>query len=154
MKKNKTHSNTIALNKKSRFDYSIDRTVECGVVLEGWEVKSIRDGRVQLTDGYIQIRKAEAYLYGCHITPLKTASTHISPLTTRPRKLLLHRQELNQLIGAVERKGFTMVPIAMYWKNNRVKLEAGLGKGKKKYDKRATEKERDWNRQKQRLLKD
>ena len=144
---------TIALNKKAKHDCFIEDRFEAGMVLEGWEVKSIRDGRVQLSDTYVQIKDREAYLLACQITPLITASTHIHPAPLRSRKLLLHRQELDKLIGQVERKGFTLVPTAMYWKNGRVKLEIGLGKGKQQHDKRATEKDQDWSRDKQRLLK-
>ncbi len=144
---------TIALNKKARHDYFITDRLEAGIVLEGWEVKSLRAGRVQLSDGYVIIKDSEAWLLGALITPLPTASTHIHPDPTRTRKLLLNRTELDKLIGAVERKGFTLVPLAMYWKRSRAKLEIGLAKGKQAHDKRATQKERDWQRQKQRLLK-
>jgi len=122
-------------------------------VLEGWEVKSLREGRVQLKESYVNIKAGEAFLQGAHISPLQTASTHIHPEPLRMRKLLLHRQELYKLIGLVERKGFTLVPTAMYWKNSRAKLEIGLAKGKKLHDKRATEKDRDWQRDKQRIMK-
>ena len=123
------------------------------MVLEGWEVKSIREGHVQLHDTYVQVKNGEAFLLACQITPLTTASTHIDPAPLRSRKLLLHRKELEKLNSQVERKGYTLVPTAMYWKNGRVKLEVGLGKGKQQHDKRATEKDRDWNRDKQRLVK-
>ncbi len=122
-------------------------------MLEGWEVKSLREGRVQLKESYVNIKAGEAFLQGAHISPLQTASTHIHPEPLRMRKLLLHRQELYKLIGLVERKGFTLVPTAMYWKNSRAKLEIGLAKGKKLHDKRATEKDRDWQRDKQRIMK-
>lgn len=144
---------TIALNKKARHEYFIEDRFEAGIALEGWEVKSLRAGRVQLTESYIIIKDAEAFLLGGHITPLPTASTHIRPDPQRTRKLLLHRTELNRLIGATERKGYTLVPLAMYWKRGRAKLEIGLAKGKKQHDKRATEKERDWNREKERVMK-
>ncbi len=144
---------TIALNKKARHDYFITDRFEAGIVLEGWEVKSLRAGRIQLSDSYVLIKDNEAWLLGALITPLPTASTHIHPDPTRTRKLLLNRTELDKLIGAVERKGFTLVPLAMYWKRSRAKLEIGLAKGKQAHDKRATQKERDWQRQKQRLLK-
>ncbi len=146
-------SATIALNKKARHDYFITDRFEAGIVLEGWEVKSLRAGRVQLSDSYVLIKDNEAWLLGALITPLPTASTHIHPDPTRTRKLLLNRTELDKLIGAVERKGFTLVPLAMYWKRSRAKLEIGLAKGKQAHDKRATQKDRDWQRQKQRLLK-
>ncbi len=144
---------TIALNKKARHDYFITDRFEAGIVLEGWEVKSLRAGRVQLSDSYVLIKDNEAWLLGALITPLPTASTHIHPDPTRTRKLLLNRIELDKLTGAVERKGFTLVPLAMYWKHSRAKLEIGLAKGKQAHDKRATQKDRDWQRQKQRLLK-
>ena len=151
--KNKTGANTIALNKKARHDYFIEDNYECGVVLEGWEVKSLRAGRAQLTESYVHLRDGEAYLLGAHISPLSTASTHVNPDPTRTRKLLLHRGELDRLIGAVERKGFTLVPLALYWSKGRVKLDIGLAKSKKQHDKRATQKDRDWQRQKARILK-
>ncbi len=152
-KQKKKSPATIAVNKKGRFDYHIEETLEAGLVLEGWEVKSLRAGRVQLKESYVLIRDGEAWLFGCHISPLPSASTHVHPDPTRTRKLLLHRHELDRLIGAVERKGYTLVPLALYWKRGRVKLEIGLGKGKKKHDKRAAEKDRDWQRQRARLLK-
>ena len=151
--KDKGGGATIALNKKARHEYFIEDRFEAGIALEGWEVKSLRAGRVQLTESYILIKDAEAFLLGGHITPLPTASTHIHPDPQRTRKLLLHRTELNRLIGATERKGYTLVPLAMYWKRGRAKLEIGLAKGKKQHDKRATEKERDWNREKERVMK-
>ncbi len=154
-KKSKTSSSssTIALNKKARHDYFITDRLEAGLVLEGWEVKSLRAGRVQLRDSYVLLKDGEAWLLGALITPLPTASTHIRPDPTRTRKLLLHRTELDKLIGAVERKGYTVVPLAMYWKRGRAKVEIGLAKGKQAHDKRAVQKERDWQRQKERLLK-
>lgn len=148
-----TNSSTIALNKKARHDYFIEERFEAGLALEGWEVKSLREGRVQLSDSYVIIMNAEAWLFGCHITALQTASTHIRPDPTRTRKLLLHREELSKLIGAVERKGYALIPLALYWKHGRAKLEIGLAKGKKEFDKRATLKDRDWQRQKERLMK-
>ncbi len=144
---------TIALNKKAKHDYFIQERYETGIALEGWEVKSLREGRVQLKESYVTIKDGEAYLFGAHITPLPTASTHIHPDPVRTRKLLLHRNELDKLIGLVERKGFTLVPLALYWKRGRAKLEIGLAKGKKLHDKRATEKDRDWQRQKARIMK-
>lgn len=149
-----THTgSTIALNKKARHDFFIEERFEAGLSLHGWEVKSLRAGRVQLTESYVLVKQAEAWLLGAHITPLPTASTHIHPDPTRTRKLLLHRRELNKLIGLVERKGYTLAPLALYWKQGRAKLEIGLAKGKKEFDKRAVVKERDWDREKQRLLK-
>lgn len=151
--KNTGGGNTIALNKKARHDYFIEDRYEAGLSLEGWEVKSLRAGRAQLSESYVLIKKGEAWLLGAHITPLPTASTHIAPDPTRTRKLLLHREELSKLIGLVERRGYTLVPLALYWKRGRAKLEMGLAKGKKAHDKRAVEKERDWQREKARTLK-
>lgn len=152
-KKKKVGSNTITLNRKSRHDYSLEDRFEAGLVLEGWEVKSLRDGRANIADSYITINKGEAYLFGAHISPLLTASTHISPDPTRSRKLLLHRDQLSKLIAAVERKGYTIVPTAMYWVKGRAKLEIALAKGKQQHDKRTAEKDRDWEREKGRILK-
>lgn len=156
-KKNKkakgTPSATIARNKRATYDYKIDEKFEAGLVLEGWEVKSLREGKVQLTDGYVQIYQMEAWLYGCNITPLNTASTHRSNLGTRRRKLLLHRRELARLIGAVDRKGYAIVGMSLYWKRGRVKVEIGLGKGKKEFDKRASIKDRDWQRDKRNVVR-
>jgi SsrA-binding protein len=152
-KKKKAVSNTIALNKKSRHDYTLEDRFEAGLELEGWEVKSLRAGHVQLKDSYVMIQNGEAYLIGSHISPLPTASTHIHPDPTRLRKLLLHRDELNKLIGAVERKGYSIVPTAMYWVRGRAKLEIALAKGKQLHDKRAAEKGRDWQREKARIMK-
>ncbi len=151
--KNKDQGNTIALNKRARHDFFIEERLEAGLALEGWEVKSLRAGQVQIRESYILLKDGEAYLFGALITPLPTASTHIHPDPQRNRKLLLHRSELNKLIGAVERKGYALIPTAMYWKNGRAKVEVGLAKGKKTHDKRQAEKDRDWNRQKQRLLR-
>ncbi len=144
---------TIAVNRKAHHEYSIDERYEAGLVLHGWEVKSLRAGRVQLDQGYVILKNNEAWLIGAQITPLLTASTHVNPDPQRTRKLLLHERELSKLIGNVERKGYTLIPLKLYWKKNRVKLEIGLAKGKKLYDKRASEKERDWQRNKQRILK-
>ncbi|MGC1953480.1 MAG: SsrA-binding protein SmpB [Gammaproteobacteria bacterium] len=156
MGKNKTQtapSANIALNKKARHDYFVEERLEAGLALEGWEVKSLRANRVQLNESYVIIKDAEAWLFGTHITPLPTASTHIHPDSQRTRKLLLHRDELNRLIGAVERRGYTLIPLSLYWKRGRAKLQIGMAKGKKQHDKRAAEKERTWQREKQRLLK-
>ncbi|MGA7799255.1 MAG: SsrA-binding protein SmpB [Gammaproteobacteria bacterium] len=152
-KKNGATDNTIALNRQARHEYTIEERLEAGLVLEGWEVKSLRAGRAQLQESYVVIKEAEAWLLGAHITPLPAASTHVHPDPTRTRKLLLNRHELSRLIGAVERKGYTLVPLVMYWSRGRAKLQIGLAKGKKAHDKRATEKERDWQREKQRLLR-
>jgi SsrA-binding protein len=153
MKQTQKTNTAIATNRKAHHEFFIEERFEAGLVLEGWEVKSLRAGRVQLDQSYVIIKRAEAFLFGSQITPLQTASTHIHPDPLRSRKLLLKARELSKLIGSVERKGYTLVPLNLYWKNNRVKLEIGLAKGKKLHDKRATEKERDWARQKQRLLK-
>lgn len=146
-------SSTIVTNKKARFDYFIEDRFEAGLVLEGWEVKSLRAGKVQLVDSYVIIKDNEAWLLGALITPLPTASTHIRPDPQRTRKLLLHRNELDKLIGAVERKGYTLVALSLYWKKGRVKAEIGLAKGKQVHDKRAAQKEKDWQREKQRIMK-
>lgn len=153
MKKAQKADNNIATNRKARHDYFIEETFEAGLVLEGWEVKSLREGRIQLDQGYVMIRNVEIWLIGALITPLQTVSTHYEPDPQRTRKLLLSKREISKLIGHVERKGYTLVPLSLYWKNNRVKLEIGLAKGKKLHDKRATEKERDWQREKQRSFK-
>ena len=150
---NQKPPSSIAVNKKARHDYFIESTFEAGLALEGWEVKSLRAGRAQLTEAYVHVRDGEAWLLGAHVTPLNTASTHIHPDPTRTRKLLLHRHELDRLVGAVERKGYTLVPLNLHWSRGRAKLEVGLARGKKQHDKRATTKERDWQRQKARLLK-
>ena len=151
--KPKQSDNTIAVNKKARHDYFFEEDYEAGLALEGWEVKSLRDGRLQLKESYVQLKDGEAFLTGAHISPLKSASTHVQPNPTRSRKLLLNRSEINRLIGAVERKGYTLVPLSMYWVRGRAKLKIGLGRGKKTYDKRASDKDRDWARDKQRLLR-
>lgn len=153
MKQTQKTNTSIALNRKAHHEFFIEERFEAGIVLEGWEVKSLRAGRVQLDQGYVMLKNAEAWLFGALITPLQTASTHIHPDPQRTRKLLLTARELNKLIGSVERRGYTLVPLSLYWKNNRVKLEIGLAKGKKLHDKRAADKDRDWKRQKQRLLK-
>lgn len=150
--KQKTNSN-ITTNRKAGFEFFIEERFEAGIALQGWEVKSLRAGRVQLDQAYVLLKNGEAWLFGALINPLQTVSTHIIPDPQRSRKLLLHYRELSKLIGNVERKGYTVVPLSLYWKHNRVKLEIGLAKGKKLHDKRATEKDRDWQRQKQRLFK-
>jgi len=149
----KKPSSTIALNKKARHDYTIEDTFEAGIVLEGWEVKSVRDGRVQMTDTYVMVKDNEIYWLGGQITALLSASTHVNPEPTRARKLLLNRREIDKLIGAIDRKGYTLVPLKMYWSKGRAKLEIGLAKGKKEHDKRAADKDRDWNREKARIMK-
>ncbi len=149
----KTTPNRIVENKKSRHDYLLEEFFEGGLVLEGWEVKSLRAGRGQLKESYVIIKDDEAWLLGAHISPLENASTHIEPDPTRTRKILLNRKELDQLKTAVQREGYTITPVNLHWCKNRVKLELALAKGKKSHDKRASEKERDWNRERQRLLK-
>jgi len=144
---------TIALNRRARHDYFVEERYEAGLSLMGWEVKALRAGRLQLGEGYVNIRADEAFLMGAHITPLNSASTHVLADPTRSRKLLLKRREIDHLVGAVERKGYTIVPLAMYWKAGRAKLEIGLAKGKKEHDKRASEKDRDWAREKSRTLR-
>jgi len=144
---------SIAQNKKAFHDYFVEQKFEAGIELEGWEVKSIRAGRVQLKEAYVIVRGGEIYLIGCHISPLSTVSTHFQPDPARTRKLLLHKEEINRLIGSVERAGYTMLPLDMHFKRGRIKLEIGLAKGKKQHDKRQAEKEREWTREKQRVLK-
>ena len=143
----------IARNKRATFDYKVDEKFEAGLVLQGWEVKSLREGRVQLVDGYVQLVRGEAWLYGANINPLNSTSSHYVAENTRRRKLLLNRRELSRLIGAVERKGYTIVAMSMYWKNGKAKIEIGIGKGKKEFDKRATIKDRDWQRDKARVVR-
>ncbi|MBU2873834.1 SsrA-binding protein SmpB [Marinobacter salexigens] len=153
-KKPGTPSSTIALNKKAKHEYHIEERFEAGMVLLGWEVKSLRAGKAQITDAYVLLKDGEAFLLGGHFQPLTAASTHVIADPTRTRKLLLHAKELAKLIGETSQAGQTCVPLALYWKKNKVKCEIALVKGKKLFDKRATEKERDWNRQKQRILRD
>ena len=152
-KKDKTPDNTIARNKKARFEYSIEDKFEAGLVLEGWEVKSLRAGKIQINESYVLLKDREAFLFGALITPLPTASTHVRADPQRTRKLLLNRAEINRLANAVERQGYTVIPLTMYWKNSRAKLAIGVAKGKKTHDKRQTERDRDWQLQKERLLK-
>jgi len=153
-KKSKTQQNaTIAVNRQATHEYFIEERYEAGIVLEGWEVKSLRDGRVQLKESYVTFRRGEAFLAGAHISPLLSASTHVKPEAVRAKKLLLNRHELNKLIGSVERKGYTIVPLSLYWKHGRAKLEIGLAKGKQLHDKRASSKDRDWQREKARIMK-
>ena len=151
--KAKSTGGTIALNKRARHEYHIDERHEAGIALQGWEVKALRAGRLNFGDAYALIRGGELYLFGASITPLISASTHVVADDRRTRKLLLHRREIDELVGAVERKGYTLVPLALYWKGPHVKIELGLARGKQQHDKRASEKERDWNREKQRVLR-
>lgn len=151
--KPKTPSNTIALNKKARFDFHIEDDFEAGIALEGWEVKSLRSARANLKESYVIIKDKQLYLLGAHVGALPSASTHVNPEPTRTRKLLMHRGEIDSLIGAVDRQGYTLVPLSLYWKHGRAKLKIALAKGKKQYDKRHAIKQREWERDKQRVLK-
>jgi len=152
-KTKKPAGNVIAVNRRARHDYFIEDRFEAGLALEGWEVKSLRAGNAQLAEGYVNLKQGEAWLVGAHFAPLKTTSTHIKAEPTRARKLLLHRYELDRLTGAVERKGYALIPLDLHWHKGRAKLEIGLGKGKKQHDKRADRKDQDWKRQKERILK-
>ena len=143
----------IAENRRARYDYFIEERLEAGLVLQGWEVKSMRAGKAQVAEAYVYLKEGEAFLFGANITPLKTASTHVIPDPIRTRKLLLNKSELSRLVGNVERKGYTLVPLDLHWKDGRAKLEIGLAKGKKQHDKRATEKDRDWQRDKARVMR-
>lgn len=148
-----SNSSTIVLNKKARHDFTLEDRFEAGIMLQGWEVKSLRAKKVQIRDSYVFLKNNEVWLSSVVITPLDTASTHIHPEPSRVRKLLLNRDEINKLIGAVDRKGYTLIATAMYWKKGKAKIEIALAKGKKEHDKRATEKDRDWKREKARILK-
>lgn len=144
---------SISTNKKAFHDYFVEEKIEAGLALTGWEVKAIRAGRVNLKEAYVVIKNGEIWLLGMHLTALSTASTHVVPDPTRTRKLLLHREQIDKLIGKVERAGYTLVPLDLHYTRGRVKVEVGLAKGKKQHDKRETEKQRDWDREKQRLLR-
>ena len=144
---------SIVQNKKAFHDYFIEQRFEAGIALEGWEVKAIRAGRAQLKEAYVIVGDSELFLLGCHISPLPTASTHVQPDPTRTRKLLLHAEEINRLIGSVERAGYTLIPLDLHYAKGRIKLEIGLAKGKKQHDKRAAEKDREWQREQQRVLR-
>lgn len=144
---------SIVENKKAFYDYFIEQRFEAGIALEGWEVKAIRAGRAQLKEAYVTVGNSELFLIGCHISPLPTASTHVQPDPTRTRKLLLHAEEISRLIGSVERAGYTLVPLNLHYSKGRIKLEIGLAKGKKQHDKRDTEKDREWQREQQRLIR-
>ncbi|MDP3562483.1 MAG: SsrA-binding protein SmpB [Legionellaceae bacterium] len=153
MSANKKDSATIVINKKARFEYFIEEEFEAGLVLEGWEIKSLRAVRVNLSDAHIIIKRGEAFLLGAQIQPLPTASTHTNPDSIRTRKLLLNRNELNKLIGSVERQGYTLIPMSLYWKGSRIKIRVALAKGKKSHDKRDSIKDRDWQRDHSRIMK-
>ncbi len=144
---------TIALNKSARHDYQLEDRYEAGLSLQGWELKAIRAGRLGIGDAYALVKNGEIFLFGAQITPLISASTHVIADDRRTRKLLLHRHEIDKLVGKIEREGYTLIPTAMYWSRNKVKLELALAKGKKAHDKRASEKERDWQREKQRTMR-
>ena len=144
---------SIARNKKAGFNYFIEERFEAGLALQGWEVKSLRAGKAQLSEAYVTLKDGEIWLFGSHVTPLSSASTHVDADPARTRKLLMHRREIDRLTGLVERRGFTLVPLELYWKQGRAKLTVGLAKGKRKQDKRAAEKDRDWARDKARLMK-
>ncbi len=143
----------IAENRRARFEYHIEERFEAGIVLQGWEIKAIRAGQVQLTDGYVVIRDGELYLIGCRINALRSASTHVQPEADRTKKLLMHKEEIKRLVGKVEQKGFTLVPLNLHFKDGRAKVEIALAKGKAEHDKRDTEKKRDWEREKGRLMR-
>ena len=151
--KKKDAGGTIALNKRARHEYHIDEHYEAGIALLGWEVKSLRAGRANLGDAYAIVKAGEIYLFGASFVPLISASTHVVADDRRTRKLLLNRAEIDKLIGAIERKGYTLIPLALYWKTNRVKIDLGLARGKQEHDKRDSEKERDWGREKQRVMR-
>ena len=152
-KKKQDPSSRIADNKKAAYNYFFEERFEAGMVLEGWEVKSLREGKVQLTDGYVVIRDGELYVIGCQINPLKSASTHISPDSVRTKKLLLHKEQIRRLIGKVEQKGYTLVPLNLHWKAGKVKCEIALAKGKAEHDKRDTIKDREGKREVERAMK-
>jgi len=152
-KQTSSGTKTIARNKRARFEYFVEERLEAGIALEGWEVKALREGRIQFSDSYVLLKDNEAFLFGCLINPLPTVSTHITADPTRTRKMLLHRREIDRLRGAVDRKGKTVIPTAMYWSRGKVKVEIGIATGKRKHDKRKTEKDRDWERQKSRIMK-
>ena len=149
----KTNSGTIALNRKAKFNYHLHEEFEAGIALLGWEVKALRAGKCQLTDTFILLRNNEAFLLACNISPLQSASSHVIAEPQRSRKLLLHRKEIAKLIGATQQKGYTCIPVALYWKNNKVKVGIALASGKKEHDKRITIKEREWKRDQQRIAK-
>ena len=154
MPKAKVKDNVIARNKRARHDYFIEEEYEAGIALEGWEVKSLREGKAQLQESYVILRQGEVFLFGAHFSPLNSVSTHVTADPTRTRKLLLHANEIGRLRGAVERRGYTLIPLSLYWKRGRAKLKIALAKGMKQHDKRATIREREWNRQQHRLLKE
>ena len=153
MPENAAPAGNVAVNRKARHDYFIEERYEAGLALQGWEVKALRAGRLQLKEGYVLMKDGEAWLFGAHISPLPTTSTHVIADPTRSRKLLLHRRQIDALLGAVERKGYALVPLSVYWKKGKAKVEIGLARGKKQHDKRADERDRDWQREKSRVMK-
>jgi SsrA-binding protein len=153
MTENTAPAGSIAVNRKARHDYFIEERYEAGLALQGWEVKALRAGRLQLKEGYVLMKDGEAWLFGAHVSPLPTTSTHVVADPTRSRKLLLHRRQIDTLVGAVERKGYALVPLSVYWKGGKAKVEIGLARGKKQHDKRADERDRDWQREKSRVMK-
>ena len=153
MPENAAPAGNVAVNRKARHDYFIEERYEAGLALQGWEVKALRAGRLQLKEGYVLMKDGEAWLFGAHISPLPTTSTHVIADPTRSRKLLLHRRQIDALLGAVERKGYALVPLSVYWKKGKAKVEIGLARGKKQHDKRADERDRDWQREKSRIMK-
>ncbi len=153
MTSKKQSDSTIVLNRKAGFDYYVEDQYEAGLVLEGWEVKSLRAGKINIADAHVIIKSGEAFLLGAQIQPLPTASTHEIPDPVRTRKLLLNRKELNHLIGSVERQGYTIIPLSLYWKKNKIKIKVALAKGKKEHDKRDTIKDREWQRDRSRIMK-
>ncbi len=153
MSANQPDSSTIVVNKKARFDYFVENEYEAGLVLQGWEIKSLRAGKVNISDAHVIMKHGEAWLLGAQIQPLPTASTHMMPEANRTRKLLLKKRELNAWIGSVERQGYTLIPLRLYWHNNFIKLKVALAKGKKNYDKRETTKDREWQRDRGRVIK-
>ena len=152
-KKDQGGGNVIASNRRARFDYRLEDRLEAGLALEGWEVKSLRSGRAQITEGYVVFREGEAFLQGAHISPLPSASTHVEPDPVRSRRLLLHRREIDRLAGAVQRDGYTVVPLDLHWSRGRAKLTVATAKGKRRTDKRAADRDRDWQRERERLMK-
>ena len=152
-RKGAAESNVIATNRKARHDYRIEETIEAGLVLEGWEVKSLRQHRAQLRDSYVQLENGEAWLVGSHISPLPSASTHVDPQPARRRKLLFTRRELSRLVGAIERRGYTAIALQLHWTRGRAKALVGTAQGKRQHDKRESARDRDWQRQRERLLR-
>lgn len=152
-KSKKTTNNQIAVNRRAKFDYHLEDFFEAGLVLEGWEVKSLRAGKANLSEAYVLLKDGEAWLFGCRIEPLNTVSTHFTPDPMRTRKLLLHQKEIGQIFGAIQKQGYTCIPVNLHWSRGRAKCDIALAKGKQTHDKRAAQKDRDWKRQKERIMK-